>query len=103
MNRLAVIGCLFALAGLCEIAGGYLVWGYLRQGKPLFWALLGAAVLVSYGVVAALQPIPAFGRATRRMVAPSLGSPCSGGSPSRGFARTCTTSWVPSSPFAGCS
>ena len=62
MNRLAVIGGLFALAGLCEIAGSYLVWGYLRQDKPLFWALLGVAVLVSYGVVAALQPIPAFGR-----------------------------------------
>lgn len=25
---------LFALAGLCEIGGGYLVWLWLREGKP---------------------------------------------------------------------
>ena len=34
---------------------------YIRQGKPLFWALLGTAFLALYGVVVALQPLPAFG------------------------------------------
>lgn len=62
MERLLIIGGLFVLAGLCEIGGGYLVWGWMRESKPLFWALLGAMVLASYGVVAALQPIPEFGR-----------------------------------------
>lgn len=62
MERLAVVGGLFVLAGLCEIGGGYLVWGWLRGGRPLAWALLGAVILALYGVVAALQPIPEFGR-----------------------------------------
>ena len=52
----------FALAGLCEIGGGYLVWGWMREGRPLAWAVLGAAILALYGVVAALQPITEFGR-----------------------------------------
>jgi len=62
MERLVVIGALFVLAGLCEIGGGYLVWGWVREGRPLVWALLGAGVLAAYGVVAALQPISEFGR-----------------------------------------
>ncbi len=62
MERLLIIGGLFVLAGLCEIGGGYLVWGWIREHKPLAWALLGAAILAAYGVVAALQPISEFGR-----------------------------------------
>ena len=62
MNRTAVIVSLFVLAGLCEIGGGYLLWGYLRDNKPLLWAFFGALVLTLYGVVAALQPIGEFGR-----------------------------------------
>lgn len=38
------------------------MWGWLRQDKPLLWAFLGAVILALYGVVAALQPIEAFGR-----------------------------------------
>lgn len=62
MARLLLIGSLFVLAGLCEIGGGYLVWGWMREHRPLGWALVGAVVLVLYGVIAALQPIPEFGR-----------------------------------------
>ena len=62
MERMLIIGGLFVLAGLCEIGGGYLVWGWMRDHKPLAWALLGALILAAYGVVAALQPIPEFGR-----------------------------------------
>jgi small multidrug resistance family-3 protein len=62
MDRLLIIGGLFVVAGLCEIGGGYLVWGWMRDHKPLAWALLGALVLAAYGVVAALQPISEFGR-----------------------------------------
>jgi small multidrug resistance family-3 protein len=62
MERLLIIGGLFVVAALCEIGGGYLVWGWTREHKPLLWALLGALVLTAYGVVAALQPISEFGR-----------------------------------------
>lgn len=62
MSKLLVIGTLFVLAGLCEIGGGYLVWGWMRESRSLAWALVGALVLALYGVVAALQPIPEFGR-----------------------------------------
>ena len=62
MERLLLIGGLFVLAGLCEIGGGYLVWGWMREHKPIGWALLGALILAAYGVVAALQPISQFVR-----------------------------------------
>ncbi len=34
----------------------------MRESRPALWALVGAVVLVLYGVVAALQPITEFGR-----------------------------------------
>jgi len=51
----------FIIAGLCEIGGGYLVWLWLREGKPAWYAVAGAAVLVLYGVVPTFQPAH-FGR-----------------------------------------
>lgn len=51
----------FILAGLCEIGGGYLVWLWLREGKSLWVAVLGAIILVIYGVIPTLQPSN-FGR-----------------------------------------
>ena len=51
----------FVLAGLCEIAGGYLVWQWLREGKSLVYAALGGAILFVYGVVPTFQPAQ-FGR-----------------------------------------
>ncbi len=62
MSKVVTISALFILAGLREIGGGYLVWGWLRDHKPVMWALVGAIVLALYGVVAALQPISEFGR-----------------------------------------
>ena len=53
---------LFAVAGLCEVGGGYLVWQWLRQGRGAMWGLVGAVVLVLYGVVPTLQPEVQFGR-----------------------------------------
>jgi small multidrug resistance family-3 protein len=52
----------FILAGLAEIGGGYLVWLHLREGKPLSYGVVGAAVLIAYGVIPTLQPEPNFGR-----------------------------------------
>lgn len=53
---------LFILAGLCEIAGGYLVWLWLREGKSVLYAVLGGILLVLYGIIPTLQPTH-FGRA----------------------------------------
>lgn len=51
----------FILAGLCEITGGYLIWLYVREEKPLWVAVTGIALMALYGVVATLQP-STFGR-----------------------------------------
>ncbi len=51
----------FLLAGLCEIGGGYLVWLWLREGRPALYGLAGALVLALYGVIPTLQP-SGFGR-----------------------------------------
>jgi len=53
----------FILAGIFEIGGGYLVWLWLREGKPLFFGILGALTLILYGIIPTLQPPGApFGR-----------------------------------------
>ena len=46
----------FAIAGLCEIGGGYLMWLTLRERRSVLYAVAGAAVLVLYGVIPTLQP-----------------------------------------------
>ncbi|WP_010234584.1 YnfA family protein [Clostridium arbusti] len=46
----------FILAGVFEIGGGYLVWLWLREGKPVLYGIIGAVVLVLYGVIPTLQP-----------------------------------------------
>ena len=51
----------FILAALCEIGGGYLVWLWMRAGKSIWLALLGAFVLILYGIIPTLQPA-SFGR-----------------------------------------
>jgi small multidrug resistance family-3 protein len=52
---------LFILAGLCEIGGGYLVWLWLKNDKPLWYGIIGGLVLALYGVVATWQTAN-FGR-----------------------------------------
>lgn len=46
---------LFAIAGLCEIGGGYLVWLWLRDGRSKWYGLAGAVILFVYGVLPTLQ------------------------------------------------
>jgi small multidrug resistance family-3 protein len=53
---------LFLAAGLCEIGGGYLFWLWLREGKSVWLAVIGAVVLAIYGVLPTFQPV-SFGRA----------------------------------------
>lgn len=52
---------LFLAAGLAEIGGGYLVWLWLRDGRSVWLGIMGAAVLITYGVIPTLQPA-GFGR-----------------------------------------
>ncbi len=52
---------LFVLAGLAEIGGGYLVWRAVRNDVGVWSAVAGAALLILYGVLPALQPTQ-FGR-----------------------------------------
>jgi small multidrug resistance family-3 protein len=46
---------IFILAGLCEIGGGYLIWLWLKEDKPIWYGLLGGVILAFYGVVATWQ------------------------------------------------
>jgi len=51
----------FILAGLMEIGGGYLIWLWLRENRAWWLGLVGALILVGYGVVPTFQPAY-FGR-----------------------------------------
>jgi small multidrug resistance family-3 protein len=42
----------FILAGLTEIGGGYLIWLWLREGKPWLYGFLGGCSLFVYGIIA---------------------------------------------------
>jgi small multidrug resistance family-3 protein len=53
---------LFILAGLAEIGGGYLIWMWLREAKPLWWGVIGGIILICYGVIPTFQSFPHFGR-----------------------------------------
>ncbi|MBW4668908.1 MAG: YnfA family protein [Cyanomargarita calcarea GSE-NOS-MK-12-04C] len=46
----------FILAGLFELGGGYLVWLWLRENKPIWYGILGGIALAIYGAIATFQP-----------------------------------------------
>lgn len=53
---------IFILAALAEIGGGYLIWLWLREGKPYYSGIFGGAALVFYGIIITFQSFPSFGR-----------------------------------------
>lgn len=53
---------IFIAAGIAEIGGGYLVWLWLREGKPWWYGGIGGLVLVIYGIIPTFQSFPNFGR-----------------------------------------
>lgn len=53
---------LFIAAGLAEIGGGYLIWLWLRESRPQWYGLVGALILIAYGIIPTLQKFPSFGR-----------------------------------------
>jgi small multidrug resistance family-3 protein len=60
---MSIVGSLglFVLAGLREFEGGYLVWLWFREGRPLAYGIVGAIILVLYGILPTFQPAH-FGR-----------------------------------------
>ena len=60
MSILLSIG-LYVFAGLCEIGGGYLVWLWFREGRPLGYGIAGAVILILYGIIPTFQTAH-FGR-----------------------------------------
>ena len=46
---------IFIIAGICEIGGGYLIWVWVKDEKPVWYGVLGGIILVLYGFVATLQ------------------------------------------------
>ena len=52
---------LFILAGLAEIGGGYLIWQWLKNGKSLWVGIIGAVIMILYGVLATRQEF-SFGK-----------------------------------------
>ena len=53
---------LFIIAGIAEIGGGYLVWLWLREARPVWYGILGGLILIIYGIIPTLQKFPNFGR-----------------------------------------
>jgi small multidrug resistance family-3 protein len=60
--RLARFIALFALAALAELSGAWLIWQGFREHRGVLWVAAGVVLLGIYGVMAALQPRPHFGR-----------------------------------------
>lgn len=55
MNFIKVM-LIFVLAGLFEIGGGYLIWLWVKEEKPIWYSLFGGILLICYGFVATFQP-----------------------------------------------
>jgi len=53
---------LFIIAGLAEIGGGYLIWLWLREGRPFSFGIIGGFILIAYGIIITFQNFPTFGR-----------------------------------------
>jgi small multidrug resistance family-3 protein len=43
-------------------SGGYLIWLWLREPKPLGYGIVDSIILVAYGIIPTLQMFPNFGR-----------------------------------------
>jgi small multidrug resistance family-3 protein len=47
---------IFIIASICEMAGGFFIWLWIREGKSIWFGLIGGFILMLYGVVATFQP-----------------------------------------------
>jgi small multidrug resistance family-3 protein len=55
MIKVAQSLLLFILAGICEIGGGYLVWLWIKDSRPVYYGIAGLIILGLYGVIATMQ------------------------------------------------
>lgn len=55
MSELLRSVLLFGAAGILEIAGGYLVWLWLREGRGALLGMAGGLLLFGYAVLPTLQ------------------------------------------------
>ena len=53
----------YAAAALCEIAGCFAFWGWLRLGKPIWWLVPGFVSLGLFAWALTLSPAAMAGRA----------------------------------------
>jgi small multidrug resistance family-3 protein len=58
--RTAVV---YALAALCEIAGCFAFWAWLRLGKPVWWLAPGVVSLVAFALLLTRVESSTAGRA----------------------------------------
>ncbi|MDX0701014.1 YnfA family protein [Sinorhizobium medicae] len=63
MPILVSTGAIFAAAALCEIAGCFAFWAWLRLAKSSFWLVPGVVSLVAFAYLLTLVPSEAAGRA----------------------------------------
>ncbi|SDJ27538.1 small multidrug resistance family-3 protein [Bradyrhizobium sp. Rc2d] len=56
-------GIVYVCAALCEIAGCFAMWGWLRLEKPAWWLPPGIASLVAFAYLLTLVESEAAGRA----------------------------------------
>lgn len=43
-----ILWLIYALAAICEIAGCFAFWVWLREGRSPLWAIPGAALLIAF-------------------------------------------------------
>ncbi len=46
---------IFIIAGFCEVIGCFLIWAWMREGKPLYYGIFGFIILLLYGLISCLQ------------------------------------------------
>jgi small multidrug resistance family-3 protein len=69
MPPFAQSALVFAIAGLCEIGGGWLVWQFWRNERSWLLGLAGGVALLLYGIIPTYQEAhfgcvyPAYGGA----------------------------------------
>ena len=63
MPIFASTGVIFAAAALCEIAGCFAFWAWLKLEKSVFWLAPGVLSLIAFAYLLTLVPSSAAGRA----------------------------------------
>lgn len=63
MHPIFSTGAVYAAAALCEIAGCFAFWAWLRLSKSVLWLAPGVGLLIAFASLLALVPSEAAGRA----------------------------------------